>query len=268
MANININNNGLLPKIWGPHMWVALHSITFNYPVTPTSEDKETYKVFFQSLGHVLPCSYCASSYKDFISHGLTQLTDDVLETRDSLTKWLYYVHEAVNKKLGIDYGITYDNVVERYESYRAACDHQQDNKLIKMCDTTADKKTIPFNVAIVKDCPVIPIKIAKRFIKYAKMRGLEETEFYIINNPEATKNNAIWKRRNIECEEIINRMRLKGINSVETSDEWWKGLPTIDELRLIMRLSSNLTKNKLIALINKLPGCQCQFEQIYKLTK
>ena len=264
----NTNNNGLLPKIWGPHMWVALHSVSFNYPLHPTEEDKKAYKIFFQSLGHVLPCSYCASSYRNFISHGLTQLTDDVLENRDSLTKWLYYVHEAVNKKLGVDYGINYDNVVERYESYRAACDHQQDNKLIKMCDTTADKRTLSFNIANVKDCPVIPIKIAKRFIKYAKMRGLEETEFYIINDPNSIDNHAMWKRRNQECEEIINKMRLKGINSVETTEGSWHGLPTIDELRLIMRLSSNLTKNKLASLINKLPDCQCNFEKIYKLTR
>lgn len=264
----DINNNGLLPKIWGPHMWVALHSITFNYPTHPTDDDKKIYKAFFQTLGFVLPCSYCASSYKNFISHGLTQLTDDVLENRDSLTKWLYYVHEAVNKKLGVDYGVSYDNVVERYESYRAACDHQQDNKLIKRCDTTVDKKTLSFNIAHIKDCPVIPVKIAKKFIKYAKMRGLEDTEFYIINNLESISNNSVWKRRNQECEEIINKMRLKGINSIDTTEGWWKGLPTIDELRLIMRLSSNLTKNQLLALITKLPGCQCNFEKIYKLTK
>lgn len=264
----DVNNSGLLPKIWGPHMWIALHSITFNYPTNPTPEDIKSYKSFFQLLGHVLPCSYCASSYSKFISTGTTQLTDENMKNRDSLTKWLYLVHEEVNKKLGVDYGVTYDSVVNRYESYRAACDHQKDNKLIKVCNTTANKNILSFNVASIKDCPIIPKEIAIRFIKYAKMRGLEESEFYIINNLDSMNDPAIWKRRNQECDEIINNMRLKGINSIETTKGPWKGLPTIDELRLIMRLSSNLKKEKLTEIINMLPNCQCHFEKIYKLTK
>lgn len=271
MEHNNNNNNldsGLLPKIWGPHMWVSLHSITFNYPNDPTKDDKKRYKSFFELVGYVLPCSYCAESYRKFISEGETQLTDNVLENRKTLAEWLYKVHEAVNKKLDIDYGITFEDVEMRYESYRAACDHQEGNKLSTKCNMTAHKKAQSYKVANIKDCPIISIKIAKHFIKYARMRGLNDKEFWLINNIESYKKDpATWNKRNIECSEIINKMRVEGQPSIE-SDGKWSGFPTLSELQLIMRLSSNLTKHKLIEIISKLPDCDCNFQKVYKLAQ
>ena len=31
---------------WGPGGWTFLHTITFNYPLDPTNEDKERYRNF------------------------------------------------------------------------------------------------------------------------------------------------------------------------------------------------------------------------------
>ena len=261
-------NSGLLPKIWGPHMWVSLHSITFNYPSEPTKDDRERYKNFFELIGYVLPCSYCAESYRKFISEGETKLTNKVLDNRKTLAEWLYKVHEAVNNKLDMDYGITFEDVKMRYESYRAACDHQVGNKLSSKCNMTLVKSTQPYKVANIKDCPIISIKIAKHFIKYARMRGLNEKEFWLINDIESyKKDTATWNKRNIECSEIINKMRIEGIPSIETNGKW-SGFPTLSELQLIMRLSSNLTKHKLIGIINKLSDCKCDFQKVYKLTQ
>lgn len=112
--------NGLVTKIWGPPSWISLHCITYGYPENPTSEQKKNYKKYFQLIGDVLPCGACRSSYKKFISEGDTLLNNKVMKDRKSLTKWFIKVHNKVNKKLGIDYGATYKNVTQRYESYRA----------------------------------------------------------------------------------------------------------------------------------------------------
>ena len=79
-------NNGLITKIWGQVGWIFNHSVTFGYPIQPTEEQKQQYKQYFISLGHVLPCRYCRESYHNFITSGPTALTDDVLESRESLT--------------------------------------------------------------------------------------------------------------------------------------------------------------------------------------
>lgn len=248
---INLNDNGLLPKIWGPPMWESLHSISFYYPLEPTEQDKANYKDFFKKLGEILPCKSCSLSYKRIIETGTTNLNDDVLKSRSTLTKWLYEVHEAVNGKLGVDYGISYQDVVNRYEAYRASCGHTENkNILSKGCEVLLRNNS--YKIAKRKICPLIPLKIAQEYINYAKLRGIENSEFYLINN-RINKDDKIWAQRNKECSKIINKMREDGIPSIEEAGRW-KGLPTIDELQLILRQSSNLSKEKLLDMIKELP--------------
>ena len=52
------------PKFWGPHAWIFLHSITFNYPKEPTDKDKEIHSKFFKELQYIIPCEKCAYNYK------------------------------------------------------------------------------------------------------------------------------------------------------------------------------------------------------------
>ena len=64
------------PKIWGPHAWIFLHSVSFSYPDDPTEEDKKEYKKFFESLQYVLPCDTCKYNYKKKIKK--IKLTDKI----------------------------------------------------------------------------------------------------------------------------------------------------------------------------------------------
>ena len=72
------------PKIWGPSAWIFLHSVTLNYPDNPSSQHKENYKKFFESLGDVLPCPTCKKHYKENIIKNPIRL-----DSKDNLTKWL-----------------------------------------------------------------------------------------------------------------------------------------------------------------------------------
>ena len=36
-------------KVWGPHAWKFLHTITLNYPENPTDQNKADYKHFFET---------------------------------------------------------------------------------------------------------------------------------------------------------------------------------------------------------------------------
>ena len=93
----SIDNNGLMTKIWGPPGWKFLHSVTFGYPVKPTSEKKKYYKQFFKLAGEVFPCGACRESYQKFIGPGSdTELTNKVMKNRQTLTKWFYKIHNKV----------------------------------------------------------------------------------------------------------------------------------------------------------------------------
>ena len=37
------------PEIWGPSGWIFLHTITFNYPINPTPEQKIKHKELFEN---------------------------------------------------------------------------------------------------------------------------------------------------------------------------------------------------------------------------
>ena len=37
------SGDGMLTTVWGPAMWHYLHTMSFNYPVNPTSENKKHY---------------------------------------------------------------------------------------------------------------------------------------------------------------------------------------------------------------------------------
>lgn len=267
-------NNGLITKIWGPGMWKGLHSVAYGYPIKPTEEQKLNYLKYFQLVGDVLPCKYCRESYKKFISDGSTKLDMSVMDSRETLTRWVYMLHEAVNKKLGVNYGVSYDDVTKRYESYRASCGKPKVPKEpVKGCLMPLDDKAQSFKIHEYKDCPLIPLKLAKQFIQYAKIRNLPKDDFKIIekclSGTDITKkigdyNCVDWEARNKECSLIISQMRIDGVDSLEM-DGPHAGLPTVDELRLILRLCTNLTPSQLSDIIKKLPGNK-SLKKVYKL--
>lgn len=254
---IDQKNNGLITKIWGGPGWIFGHSITFGYPLNPTEEQKNAYKQYFISLGDVLPCRYCRESYKKFISVGNTELTNEVMKNRESLTRWFYRVHEAVNAKLGVDYGITYEDVMNKYESFRAKCGKPNRTKI--GCIAPLDYKAFSFKKLYDTDAPIISLHIAIIFTRIAYIRKMDKKYFafielaiYLDGNFSKLKKQECWRYRNIFCDKLIKHMRKNSIPSLE-EDGIWKGMPTLDELKLIMFLSSNLNKFELSDTIEKI---------------
>ena len=44
------SGDGMLTTVWGPSMWHTLHTISFNYPVNPSTSVKKKYKRFILCL--------------------------------------------------------------------------------------------------------------------------------------------------------------------------------------------------------------------------
>jgi hypothetical protein len=115
-----LSNDGMLTTVWGPGMWHYLHTMSFNYPVHPTSKDKEHYRDFVLQLQYVLPCGKCRKNLlKNFKK---LPLTLDCMESRTTFSTYIYDLHEQVNRMLGKKSNLTYDMVRERYEHFRARC--------------------------------------------------------------------------------------------------------------------------------------------------
>ena len=114
------SGDGMLTSVWGPSMWHYLHTMSFNYPVKPTIEDKKHYKDFILNLQNVLPCRHCRENLKrNFKTH---PLTNNHMKNRDTFSRYIYKLHETINKMLGKNSGLSYADVRERYEHFRSRC--------------------------------------------------------------------------------------------------------------------------------------------------
>lgn len=239
----NDADGGLITAIWGPPEWESFHAKTFGYPVKPTQQQKEEYKQYFEALGNVLPCEYCRKSYKKFISEGDTKLDMNVMESRETLTKWGWRVHNRVNEKLGVDYGETYEEMCYKYESFRAKC-----IKGAKGCTMPLNMKAKSYQKAAIRRAPIIDKKYSIALINHAKNIGMNNYESYLSYYSSLVRNSKEWTERDCLARKVIDYMRKSGLSSLDKN-----GMPSIHEMALISMLSSTLEKTKLDEIYNKI---------------
>jgi len=144
------------PEVWGPHAWIFLHSITFNYPDNPTEDEKKHYKNFFENLKFILPCDLCKEHYK--INIKKKKLTDKVLSSRKNLIEWLIDIHNEVNKR-NKKKKLKYKEVVKKYLDFYEG--KNNDNNNLNKCI----KPSITSNLVIIISIIIITLFILKKRI-------------------------------------------------------------------------------------------------------
>jgi len=113
-----ISGDVMLTTVWGPSLWHYLHTMSFNYPVNPTNEDKKHYMNFILSLKHVLPCKYCRINLNTNFKYLPLQMCN--MKNRETFSRYVYDLHELINKMLNKKSNLSYEDVRERYEHFRA----------------------------------------------------------------------------------------------------------------------------------------------------
>lgn len=114
------SNDGMLTTVWGPSMWHFLHTMSFNYPVHPTKLHKEKYMQFILNLRYTLPCGKCRHNLSCNLSKHPLKMSH--MENRETFSRYVYQLHETVNKMLHKKSNLSYEDVKERYEHFRARC--------------------------------------------------------------------------------------------------------------------------------------------------
>jgi hypothetical protein len=98
--------------------------MSFNYPVAPTNEDKKHFKDFIYNLRNVLPCKYCRVNLTNNLKKNPLLMCH--MKNRTTFSKYVYELHEVVNKMLGKKSHLTYCDVRERYEHFRSRCTEEK----------------------------------------------------------------------------------------------------------------------------------------------
>lgn len=122
--------DGMLTTVWGPGIWHFLHTMSFNYPVEPTDQDKLHYRNFILNLRHVLPCGKCRMNLTKNFKKLPLHLSD--MKSRDTFSLYIYNLHETVNEMLCKKSGLSFEDVKIRYENFRARCKSTPKSRTLK----------------------------------------------------------------------------------------------------------------------------------------
>jgi len=133
------SGDGMLTTVWGPAMWHYLHTMSFNYPVNPTPQDKKHYKEFVYNLRYVLPCKYCRINLTNNLKK--KPLSNCHMASRATFSRYIYELHELVNKMLNKKSQLSYCDVRERYEHFRSRCTEEKPKIFLFKKTQTKKKK-------------------------------------------------------------------------------------------------------------------------------
>ncbi len=119
-----MSTNGMKTAFWGPNAWNFLFSaIAGTYPIKFDPNNKTHQKQargftqLLNSLKETLPCIYCRRSYVVFLKELPLK---EHMESRASLFRWLYLIHDKVNQKLIDQEQECYDNELKKLKALLA----------------------------------------------------------------------------------------------------------------------------------------------------
>jgi hypothetical protein len=104
------------PKVFGPHYWFFLHTISMNYPKYPNAVTKKKYYDFIQNLPLFIPVEKHATDFSKLLDE---YPLSPYLDSRDSFVRWMHFIHNKINEKLEKRKITLSEFYVQYYEAYK-----------------------------------------------------------------------------------------------------------------------------------------------------
>jgi hypothetical protein len=105
------------PKVWGPHYWFFLHTIAMTYPHHPNTVTKKKFYEFIQNLPIFLPVEEISGEFSKLIDK---YPVTPYLDNRDSLVRWMHFMHNKINEKLEKPQISLNEFFVNYYDEYKS----------------------------------------------------------------------------------------------------------------------------------------------------
>ena len=135
---------GLDPSIWGPHFWFYLHTVALTYPKCPNATTKKKYYDFIHNLPMFLPIEDMGNSFSLILDK---YPVTPYLDSRQSFVRWMHFVHNKINAKLGKP-EITLDEALTTYyDTYKP--------KKVKDKEQQQQRERLIFGGAVISLCIV-----------------------------------------------------------------------------------------------------------------
>ena len=104
------------PKIWGPHYWFFLHTLSMTYPKNPNAVNKKKYYDFIQSLPLFIQVESISGEFSKLLDR---YPVAPYLDNRESFTLWMHFIHNKINEKLEKPQITLNEFYVKYYEEYK-----------------------------------------------------------------------------------------------------------------------------------------------------
>lgn len=125
----------LLYKVWSPHLWFTLTSLTFSYPKKPSDAFKKKY----YSLFHSLPIFYPYDNFDKHFSKILKKYPlSPYLDTKESLIRWINFVRNKTNNIYELPEMTESDYLKDYYDHFKDKRELQREMRMKKYFTLTA----------------------------------------------------------------------------------------------------------------------------------
>jgi hypothetical protein len=84
-------------SVWGPHFWFFLHTIAMTYPHHPNSVSKKKHYELIMNLPLFIPIESMGNDFSKLLDE---YPVTAYLDSRDSLIRWMHFIHNKINEKL------------------------------------------------------------------------------------------------------------------------------------------------------------------------
>ena len=111
-----MSNLYLDPKIWGPHYWFFLHTLSMTYPKHPNSITKKKYYEFIQNLPLFIPVEQISGEFSKLLDK---YPIAPYLDNRESFVRWMHFIHNKINEKLEKPKISLNDFFIKYYNEYK-----------------------------------------------------------------------------------------------------------------------------------------------------
>ena len=106
----------LNPEIWGPIYWDFLYTLALSYPLTPNDSTKKKYYDFVMNLPLFIPISNMGNTFSRFLDN---YPVTAYLDSRESMIKWVHFIHNKINIFLGKPEMGYYEAMNNYYDKYK-----------------------------------------------------------------------------------------------------------------------------------------------------
>lgn len=100
-----------LPEVWGPHYWFFLMTIALTYPDNANVLTKRKYYDLIQNMPIFIPNAEISKNFSNMLNE---YPVTPYLDNRDSFVRWIVFIHNRINEKLG-KREITIDDAMNQY---------------------------------------------------------------------------------------------------------------------------------------------------------